>query len=122
MTEISAQPAAAIYRGMDRAALDAAYNNGAAVADSPDWLARWQELSAAVRSGPRARLDIPYTPPSRAVRLLRLGRGQAAAVRVHSRWLLATQRQGHVRLSRRRAARLRDRSRRLYAGAAGAPH
>src|SRR5258708_17881032 len=66
MTEISAQPAAAIYRGMDRAALDAAYNNGAAVADSPDWLARWQELSAAVRSGPRARLDIPYARRPRA--------------------------------------------------------
>jgi len=66
MTETSAQPAAAIYRGMDRAALDAAYNNGAAVADSPDWLARWQELSAAVRSGPRARLDIPYARRPRA--------------------------------------------------------
>src|SRR6266851_5538696 len=70
MTETSAQPAAAIYRGMDRAALDAAYNNGAAVADSPDWLARWQELSAAVRSGPRARLDIPYARRRRALTVL----------------------------------------------------
>ena len=58
--------ATAIYRGMDRAALDAAYNNSAAVADSPDWLARWQELSAAVRSGPRARLDIAYASRPRA--------------------------------------------------------
>lgn len=68
MTETSARPAAvtAIYRGMDRAALDAAYNNGAAVADSPDWLARWRELSAAVRSSPRARLDIPYGSRPRA--------------------------------------------------------
>ena len=67
MTETSARLAAtAIYRGMDRAALDAAYNNGAAVADSPDWLARWQELSAAVRSSPRARLDIPYARRPRA--------------------------------------------------------
>ncbi len=50
MTETSARPAAAIYRGMDRAALDAAYNNSAAVADSADWLARWRELSAAARA------------------------------------------------------------------------
>jgi arylformamidase len=68
MTETSARPADAttIYRGMDRAALDAAYNNGAAVADSADWLARWRELSAAVRSSPRARLDIPYGSRPRA--------------------------------------------------------
>ena len=62
MTETSARPApaTAVYRGMDRASLDAAYNNGAAVVDSADWLARWRELSTAVRSSPRARLDIPY--------------------------------------------------------------
>jgi len=66
MTDTSARPAAAIYRGMDRAALDAAYNNSAAVADSADWLARWCELSAAVRASPRARLDIPYGSRPRA--------------------------------------------------------
>jgi len=68
MMETSARPAeaTAIYCGMDRAALDAAYNNGAAVADSADWLARWRELSAAVRSGPRARLDSPYGSRPRA--------------------------------------------------------
>jgi arylformamidase len=58
MTQPSA--AGAIYRGMDRAALDAAYNNAAAVADSQDFIARWREESAAARSGPLARLDIPY--------------------------------------------------------------
>jgi arylformamidase len=68
MTETSARPAAAtaIYHGMDRAALDAAYNNSAAVADSADWLARWHELSATVRASPRARLDIPYGSRPRA--------------------------------------------------------
>jgi len=66
MTETSSRPAVAIYRGMDRAALDAAYNNSAAVADSADWLARWRELSAAVRASPRARLDIPYGSRPRA--------------------------------------------------------
>jgi arylformamidase len=62
MPETSQRTAAAsaIYRGMDRAALDAAYNNAAAVADSQDFIARWRDASAAVRSGPRARLDIPY--------------------------------------------------------------
>src|SRR6516162_3337520 len=49
MTETSSRPAVAIYRGMDRAALDAAYNN-----------------SAAVRASPRARLDIPYGSRPRA--------------------------------------------------------
>jgi len=68
MPETSERPAAAtvIYRGMDRPALDAAYNNGAAVADSPDWLARWRERSAMVRARPRARLDIPYGMRPRA--------------------------------------------------------
>jgi arylformamidase len=51
---------------MDRPALDAAYNNAAAVADSQDYIARWREASAAVRSGPRARLDIPYGSRPRA--------------------------------------------------------
>jgi arylformamidase len=68
MTETSARPAGATatYRGMDRAALDAAYNNGAAVTDSADWLVRWRELSAAVRASLRARLDIAYGSRPRA--------------------------------------------------------
>jgi arylformamidase len=62
MAEATERPAAteAIYRGMDRAALDAAYNNSLAVADSAELMARGRERSAAVRAGPRARLDIPY--------------------------------------------------------------
>jgi arylformamidase len=55
-----------IYRGMDRAALDAAYNNTAAVADSAQWLARWTEASAQLREKPAARLDIPYGNGPRA--------------------------------------------------------
>src|SRR5262249_38071372 len=59
----------AIYRGMNRAELDAAYNNSEAVADSPKWLERGREASAPVRARPggqpalangarpRARLD-----------------------------------------------------------------
>jgi arylformamidase len=56
----------ALYRGMDRAALDAAYNNSAAVADSPQWLARWRARSAAIRAEPGARLDVAYGAMPRA--------------------------------------------------------
>jgi arylformamidase len=60
----SASPA--IYRGMDRAALDAAYNNSAAVADSQEWVARWRARSAAIRAEPTARLDVVYGARPRA--------------------------------------------------------
>ncbi len=69
---------AAVYRGMDRPALDAAYNNAAAVADSQDWVARWRARSAEVRASPGARLDIPYGPRPRArLDYLPCGRKQA---------------------------------------------
>jgi arylformamidase len=64
-----AQPAARaapIYRGMDRAALDAAYNNSAAVADSADWIAVWRSRSIAACAAHGVRLDIPYAEPARA--------------------------------------------------------
>ncbi len=54
-----------IYRGMDRAALDAAYNNSAAVADSGGWLEQWRRRSDAVRATPGARLDVAYGPKER---------------------------------------------------------
>lgn len=50
----------ALYRGMDRQTLDAAYNNSAAVSGSAAIVADWQQRSAALRTriaGPR---DIPY--------------------------------------------------------------
>jgi arylformamidase len=55
----------AIYRGMSRAALDAAYNNSAAVVDSAAWVGRWRERSAALRARPDARLDVAYGPAPR---------------------------------------------------------
>lgn len=55
-----------LYRGMDRAALDAAYNNSAAVTDSQEWVARWRARSAAIRAEPNARLDIAYGARPRA--------------------------------------------------------
>ena len=62
-----------VYRGMDQAALDAAYNNTAAVANSASLLADWERRSAAIaarypkyldlRYGPRERNRIDYFPP-----------------------------------------------------------
>lgn len=57
---------AVIYRGMDRAALDAAYDNTGAVADSQAYRARWWERSAAIRAEPTARLDLRYGVRPRA--------------------------------------------------------
>ena len=54
-----------IYRGMDRATLDAAYNNSAAVIDSPQWLDNWKRRSEASRNMPGAELDVPYAPRAR---------------------------------------------------------
>lgn len=54
-----------VYRGMNRAALDAAYNNGAAVADSARWMDQWRARSQPARSGRGVRLDLPYAPQER---------------------------------------------------------
>src|SRR5262249_1157824 len=55
-----------IYRGMDRPTLDAAYNNSAAVADSPDYLMRWRDRSSLVRMRGNAVLDLRYGARPRA--------------------------------------------------------
>ncbi|WQH00746.1 alpha/beta hydrolase [Rhodopseudomonas palustris] len=60
MTVSVQDEAKAVFRGMDRATLDAAYNNSAAVADSPLWLEQWRARSAVRRAAPRARLDLAY--------------------------------------------------------------
>ncbi|HEU5195371.1 MAG TPA: alpha/beta hydrolase [Methylomirabilota bacterium] len=51
-----------LYRGMDRPALDAAYNNTAAVghAKRDAYVAGWGRRSEAIRKTPGARLDLPY--------------------------------------------------------------
>jgi arylformamidase len=49
-----------MYRGMDRAALDAAYNNGAAVADSAKIVADWEARSARLRAANPEGLDLRY--------------------------------------------------------------
>jgi acetyl esterase/lipase len=54
-----------VYRGMTRAQLDAAYNNGAAVKNSEQKLAEWTERGRATRARPGARLDLAYGPRPR---------------------------------------------------------
>lgn len=49
-----------MYRGMDRAALDAAYNNGAAVKDSAQIVAGWEARSARLRSLHPDGMDLRY--------------------------------------------------------------
>jgi arylformamidase len=51
-----------LYRGMDRAALDAAYNNTAAVGQArrDAYVADWTRRSEAIRKTPGARLDLRY--------------------------------------------------------------
>lgn len=54
-----------LYRGMDRAALDAAYNNLTAVADSDQYLTDWRERSAKLRAAHPQHLDLRYGPADR---------------------------------------------------------
>jgi arylformamidase len=54
-----------LYRGMERAALDAAYNNSAAVRNSAAILADWEVRSAAVARAYPQHLDLRYGPDER---------------------------------------------------------
>ena len=56
----------AIYRGMDRAALDAAYDNAAAVANSQHYRALWWEASSVMRAEPASKIDLRYGERTRA--------------------------------------------------------
>ncbi len=49
-----------MYRGMDRAALDAAYNNGAAVKDTAQIVAGWEARSARLRAKHAESMDLRY--------------------------------------------------------------
>ena len=55
----------ALYRGMDRAALDAAYNNGAAVKDSAQIVAEWEARSAGLRARHPEGINLRYGPGER---------------------------------------------------------
>ena len=55
-----------IYRGMDRAALDAAYDNTRAVDNVQEYRDRWWKVSAALRAAPLSKCDLRYGSRPRA--------------------------------------------------------
>jgi arylformamidase len=71
-------PHEAVWRGMTRAELDAAYNNGAAVKNSAEKLADWTERSKALRAARGELLDLAYGPrPRNRIDVFRCGTGGA---------------------------------------------
>jgi acetyl esterase/lipase len=67
-----------VWRGMDRAALDAAYNNAAAVADSAGWIAGWTERTRELRALHPDHLDLAYGDrPRNRIDLYRSGAPEA---------------------------------------------
>ena len=54
-----------LYRGMDRATLDAVYDNTAAVADSAALIASFDARSTQLRAERPAHLDLRYGPAER---------------------------------------------------------
>jgi arylformamidase len=62
---VEAKPSRLDWHSLDRAALDAAYNNGAAVANSGSIVAAWEARSAELRLRDSAMLDLAYGPRPR---------------------------------------------------------
>src|SRR5579859_6018744 len=74
-------PIRTLYRGMDRAQLDAAYNNTAAVANSAAIVADWDRRSEALR---RRSVEMRYGPGERQrIDLLDAGSGAPLLVFIH---------------------------------------
>lgn len=61
-TEKTARP---VWRGMDRAALDRAYDNSGAVPESGQYLAAWSKRTAALQAQPGHLLNLRYGPRER---------------------------------------------------------
>jgi acetyl esterase/lipase len=69
---------AVVWRGLSRAALDSAYDNGAAVPDSAARIADWTSRSDATRARPGTLRDLPYGPrPRNRIDLFRAEAGAA---------------------------------------------
>jgi arylformamidase len=69
------------YRGMDRAALDVAYNNRAVVPDWQGYLDRWRARSAALYASARVARDLRYgDAPRNRIDLFASGRAGAPAI------------------------------------------
>jgi len=67
-----------VWRGFTREALDVAYNNSAAVKNSAEKLAEWQERSKRVRQARRELLDLEYgLRPRNKIDIFRCGKANA---------------------------------------------
>jgi arylformamidase len=77
-----------VWRGWTQAALDAAYNNMAAVSDSTERLASWEARSLALRRRSSRELDIAYGPRERnRIDIFRCGESRAPLlVFIHGGW------------------------------------
>ncbi len=84
------------WRTMDRATLTAAYDNGAAVADSAARLARWRTLSGTLRARYPATLDLRYGPlPRNTIDLFPCGRAAAPLLAfIHGGWWMRNAKEG----------------------------
>src|SRR5215470_3211283 len=75
---MSVTSAERLWRGMTRSELDAAYNNGAAVASSADKIAEWRERSARLRARQPQLLDLCYADrPRSRIDVFTCGRDRA---------------------------------------------
>lgn len=75
---------AALYRGMDRATLDAAYNNSAAVKNSAQIVADWQGRSERIRARYPDGLDLRYGPAERnRIDLFQANKGSPLLIFIH---------------------------------------
>jgi arylformamidase len=71
---VDAKPSRIDWRSLDKAALDAAYNNGAAVSNSAAIVVAWEQHSAALRSRGDAMLDLAYgSKPRNRIDFIRCG-------------------------------------------------
>jgi arylformamidase len=90
---------ATLYRGMDRAQLDAAYNNSAAVPERDAIFADWAARSAKVRREYAGRLDVAYgDAPRERLDLFLAADPQAPTLAFIHGGYRADERQGEFRL------------------------
>jgi arylformamidase len=86
-----------LYRGMDRAQRDIAYNNTLAVPERGEIVADWAARSDLMRQKYGGVLDLRCGHPARAARLVSRRRPEGADAGLHPLRLLAGERQGGLR-------------------------
>jgi hypothetical protein len=95
-----------LYRGMDRAQLDAAYDNSAAVPERDAVVADWSARSAKFRHAYAGHLDLAYgdTPLVRKKRLTPSQSSSRRICRLTAPWVTLSSSAARVKLPSRAAA------------------